>query len=119
MKLRFTNGKKTEQITVQTDQVVVIRRQTAIRRKHRPMKRTLFFGILIALLVTSGLSGQLTAQVQVTPVAAFTGPAVLDDWGNLFRSLGASVPENPQRTQVRTTIAQLACQGTQLRAMSI
>ena len=40
--------------------------------------------------------------------ATLTGPAVLDDWGNRFTSLGASVPENPLRTQIRTTIAQLA-----------
>ena len=33
---------------------------------------------------------------------------MLDDWGNRFTSLGASVPENALRTQVRTTIAQLA-----------
>jgi hypothetical protein len=47
------------------------------------------------------------ASAQTLP-ASFTGPAVLDDWGNRFRSLGASVPENPLRTQIRTTIAQLA-----------
>jgi hypothetical protein len=40
--------------------------------------------------------------------AALTGAALLDDWGNRFTSLGASVAENPLRTQVRTTIAQLA-----------
>ena len=40
--------------------------------------------------------------------AGLTGPAVLDDWGNRFTSLGASVPENALRTQIRTTIAQLA-----------
>src|SRR5438034_10444023 len=40
--------------------------------------------------------------------ATLTGPVVLDDWGDRFRSLGASVPENPLRTQIRTTIAQLA-----------
>jgi hypothetical protein len=40
--------------------------------------------------------------------AALTGPAVLDDWGNRFISLGASVPENALRTQIRTTMAQLA-----------
>ena len=40
--------------------------------------------------------------------ATLTGPALLDDWGNRFTSLGASVPENPLRTQIRTTIAQLA-----------
>ena len=33
---------------------------------------------------------------------------MLDDWGNRFTSLGASVPENALRTQVRTTIAQMA-----------
>src|SRR5436190_17329946 len=40
--------------------------------------------------------------------AAVSGPATLDTWGNLFTALGASVPENSLRTQVRTTIAQLA-----------
>ena len=40
--------------------------------------------------------------------AVLTGPAVLDDWGNRFTSLGASIPENALRTQIRTTIAQLA-----------
>src|SRR5947208_6560011 len=40
--------------------------------------------------------------------ATLTGPALLDDWGNRFASLGASVPENSLRTQVRTTIGQLA-----------
>jgi hypothetical protein len=33
---------------------------------------------------------------------------VLDDWGNRFTALGASVPENALRTQIRTTMAQLA-----------
>jgi hypothetical protein len=72
------------------------------------MKGTLHFGILIALLITGGANGQLTAQAQVTPNNAITGPAVLDDWGNRFTALGASVPENPLRTQIRTTIAQMA-----------
>ncbi len=70
------------------------------------MTRTLFFGILVALLMTSGPNGQLTAQAPA--VSALTGSAVLDDWGNRFVSLGASVPENALRTQVRTTIAQFA-----------
>ena len=70
------------------------------------MTRTLFFGIIAALLMTSGPNGQPTAQAPV--VSALTGSAVLDDWGNRFTSLGASVPENALRTQVRTTIAQLA-----------
>src|SRR2546427_4250602 len=64
------------------------------------MNRRLLLGIPVALLMTSGPNGQLTAQV--------TGSAVLDDWGNRFTSLGASVPENALRTQVRTTIAQMA-----------
>ena len=67
--------------------------------------RTLFLGILVALLTPCTPKAQLTAQA---PVAILTGPAVLDDWGNRFTSLGASVPENALRTQVRTTIAQLA-----------
>ena len=72
------------------------------------MTRTLCFGILVAELMTSGGNGQLTAQAAITTVSALTGPAVLDDWGNRFTLLGASVPENALRTQVRTTIAQLA-----------
>jgi hypothetical protein len=68
-------------------------------------RRTLFLGILVALLTAGHATEQLTAQA---PVAALTGPAVLDDWGNRFTSLGASVPENALRTQVRTTIAQMA-----------
>jgi hypothetical protein len=64
------------------------------------MNRTLLLGIPVAVLMMSGPNGQLTAQV--------TGSAVLDDWGNRFTSLGASVPENALRTQVRTTIAQMA-----------
>jgi PAP2 superfamily len=70
------------------------------------MKRTAFFGILAALLMANGPGGQLIAQAPV--VTALTGSAVLDDWGNRIRSLGAVVPENALRTQVRITIAQLA-----------
>jgi hypothetical protein len=69
------------------------------------MKRTSFFGILVALLTPCGPTGQSTAQ---PPLATLTGPAVLDYWGSQFTSLGASVPENSLRTHVRTTIAQLA-----------
>ncbi len=58
--------------------------------------------------MTSGPNGQLSDQAPITPVSALSGPAVLDDWGNRFTSLGASVPENALRTQVRTTIAQMA-----------
>jgi PAP2 superfamily protein len=70
------------------------------------MTHKLSFGILVALLLTSGPNGRLTAQAPV--VSALPESAVLDEWGNRFTSLGASVPENPLRTQVRTTIAQMA-----------
>lgn len=70
------------------------------------MTRPLSFTLAVALLLPSGLTGTLTARAPVT--AASTGSAVLDDWGNRFTSLGASVPENAQRTHIRTTIAQLA-----------
>src|SRR5215468_3845438 len=77
-------------------------------RRTQTMKRTFFFSVLVALLTTSGQNGQLTAQAPVTAVSALTGPALLDDWGNRFTSLGQSVPENALRTLVRTTIAQMA-----------
>jgi hypothetical protein len=48
-----------------------------------------------------------TATADTSPIT-LTGAALLDDWGNRFTSLGASVPENSLRTQIRTTIAQLA-----------
>jgi hypothetical protein len=67
--------------------------------------RTLLVGIPLAVLMTCGPNRPLTAQ---TPVAPLTGPAVLDDWGTRFTSLEATVRENALRTQVRTTIAQLA-----------
>jgi hypothetical protein len=67
--------------------------------------RTLFMSIPVALLVASGAHGQPATPA---PVATLTGPAVLDYWGTQFTSLGAAVPENPLRTQVRIAIAQLA-----------
>jgi hypothetical protein len=62
--------------------------------------------ILLAAVLDDWCIG-VKAAARTLP-ATFTGPAVLDDWGDRFRSLGASVPENPLRTQIRTTIAQLA-----------
>ena len=67
--------------------------------------RTRFMSITVALLLASGAQSQPAAQ---TPVSILTGPTVLDYWGNQFTSLGAAVPENPLRTQVRLAIAQLA-----------
>jgi len=78
------------------------------RTQTHTMKGTLFFCILVALVMTSGPKVQVSAQAPVTTVTALTGSAVLDDWGNRFTSLGASVPENALRTLVRTTIAQMA-----------
>src|SRR5262245_40597663 len=67
--------------------------------------RTLFIGTAVALALTGSSNRQLTAQA---PVVTLTASAVHDDWGTRFTSLGASVPENALRTQIRTTIAQLA-----------
>jgi hypothetical protein len=70
------------------------------------MKRTLcLFGILVTLVATTGARKPPMPQASAVTM---TGPAVLDDWGNRFTALGASIPENALRTQVRTTIAQLA-----------
>jgi hypothetical protein len=68
------------------------------------MKRAVFFGMFVEMLIATGPNGQLTAQA----VSPLTGPAVLDDWGNRFTSLGTSVGENALRTQVRITIVQMA-----------
>ena len=68
------------------------------------MKRTFFPGMVVALLFAHAPDWHPRAQVLSAP----TGSAVLDEWGNRFRVLGTMVPENALRTQVRTTIAQLA-----------
>ena len=70
------------------------------------MTRTFFFGI-VTLLMTSAVRGALDAKTPAT-TAVLAGPAVLDDWGNRFTLLRTMVAENSIRTQVRTTIAQLA-----------
>jgi hypothetical protein len=48
------------------------------------------------------------ARAQSSADESLSGVAVLDDWSNRITSLGVAVGENPLRTQVRTTIAQLA-----------
>jgi hypothetical protein len=59
--------------------------------------------IVTGILVTgSGRIGRATVTVPLT------GSALLDDWGNRFTTLGTVVGENSLRTQVRTTIAQMA-----------
>lgn len=72
------------------------------------MTRRLLCTLALVLLAMSDRTGQLAAQAPAAPASTLTGPAVLDDWGNRFATLGASVPENAQRTQIRTTLAQLA-----------
>jgi hypothetical protein len=77
------------------------------------MKLKLFSSLAITILailfaITSGRNGRPGGQPTVPPVTPLTGPAVLDDWGNRITSLGTAVGENLLRTQVRTTIAQLA-----------
>jgi len=61
--------------------------------------------LFAAVLHDRGAGAQAAAD---SLAVGLTGPAVLNDWGNRFTSLGASVPENNLRTQIRTTIAQLA-----------
>src|SRR5690242_4839146 len=68
----------------------------------KPRKNYSLAAMSIAIVVSSILF------VPIIRASALTGPAVLDDWGNRFTSLGASVPENSLRTQIRTTIAQMA-----------
>src|SRR4029450_10731634 len=64
---------------------------------------------IVGWLFLIALSPARAPQVIAAGLAAdLTGTALLDDWGNRFVSLGASIPENPLRTQIRTTIAQLA-----------
>ena len=67
-----------------------------------------YVGLAVCLLlIGSSPAGPPKAAADALP-AASTESAVLDQWGSLFSSLGASVPENALRTQIRTTIAQLA-----------
>jgi hypothetical protein len=48
------------------------------------------------------------APAQIATGESVSAVAVLDEWGNRITSLGVATGENPLRTQVRTTIAQLA-----------
>ena len=63
--------------------------------------------IVTSLLATAG-GGHAHLSVHPPVATALTGSALLDDWGTRFTSLGTSVGENALRTQVRTTIAQMA-----------
>src|SRR5437867_12741091 len=72
------------------------------------MKSTLACVIVFLLAAVLEDRGAAAKAAAAGSHVSLTGPAVLDDWGNRFVSLGASVPEDALRTQVRTTIAQLA-----------
>jgi hypothetical protein len=63
--------------------------------------------VFLFVAVLGGGAGA-RAAADTLPTSGLTGPAVLDYWGAQFVSLGTLVPENSLRTQVRTTIAQLA-----------
>jgi len=63
--------------------------------------------VVCLFLIGASLAGVPKAAAACQP-ADSTGSTVLDEWGNRFTLLGASVPETAFRTQIRTTIAQLA-----------
>jgi PAP2 superfamily protein len=63
---------------------------------------------LITLAIVALIASPMRNAAAVASPDGLTGPGVLDDWGNRFTSLGSSVAENAQRTQIRTTIAQMA-----------
>ena len=67
-----------------------------------------YVGIAASLFLITSSPGRLPKAATHVVDTALTGPAVLDDWGNRFALLGASAGEDVQRTQIRTTIAQLA-----------
>jgi PAP2 superfamily len=52
-------------------------------------------------------AGKIPAPTAAMP-PALSGAALLDDWGSRMTTLGTVVGENSLRTQIRTTIAQLA-----------
>jgi hypothetical protein len=63
---------------------------------------------MTVLLMAGALDGGgIPAPAAVMPPPV-TGAALLDDWGNRMTALGNFVRENSLRTQIRTTIAQLA-----------
>lgn len=62
--------------------------------------------LLCSAVLQERSAGRKTAAAEVA--AAGSGPAVLDEWGNRFIGFGITVGENSLRTQIRTTIAQLA-----------
>jgi PAP2 superfamily len=70
-------------------------------------RRRVYVRIVAGLCLIATSSARSPRAVSAVP-ADLAGPAVLNEWGTRFTSLGASVAENALRTQIRTTIAQLA-----------
>ena len=61
----------------------------------------------MTVLLMAGVLGHAGIPLRAAP-PPLTGAALLDDWGNRMATLGGVVGENSLRTQIRTTIAQLA-----------
>ena len=72
------------------------------------MRQTAYVRVIACVFLIASSPAPAPRAATDGLTAPLTGSAVLDDWGNRFASLGASVPENSLRTQIRTTIAQLA-----------
>jgi hypothetical protein len=62
----------------------------------------------VTVLLMAGVLGPAGIPAKAALPPPLTGAALLDDWGNRMTTLGAMVGENSLRTQIRTTIAQLA-----------
>jgi len=65
-------------------------------------------GACTGLRRPSRSSTTMVKKSKLNSSESILGAAVLNDWGTRFTSLGVAVGENALRTQVRTTIAQLA-----------
>src|SRR6185369_15099712 len=64
--------------------------------------------VAVLLVITAGPKWIPSSKAAIPSASALTGPAVLDEWGTRFTSLGTQVGENALRTQVRITIVQMA-----------
>ena len=71
-------------------------------------RRKTYVQVVACLVLVAVSAARPPRAATAASSTTLTGLAVLDDWGNRFAALGASIPENAQRTQIRTTIAQLA-----------
>ena len=90
------------------DGIVFDRTQKGVIMKLKlyTLPAIVIFALLLATMRNH--NRQLSVSTPATPVSPATASAVLDEWGNLFTTLGNNVHENSLRTQVRIAIAQLA-----------